>query len=92
MAFQLERIFELIDPSTFDSAAALREAAAEYYRDPTFDGDDEWVDEDGDLDAVTDFRASLRSMAPTSKTWTFNQAAPRRCCRPRYRRPPGSPD
>jgi hypothetical protein len=46
MAFQLKRTFELIDPSTFDSAAALRAAAKEYYRDLTFDGDDEGVEED----------------------------------------------
>jgi hypothetical protein len=46
MAFQLKRTFELIDPSTFDAAAALRAAAKEYYRDLTFDGDDEGVEED----------------------------------------------
>ena len=46
MAFQSKRTFELIDPSTFDSEAALRKAAKEYYRDLTFDGDDEGLEED----------------------------------------------
>jgi hypothetical protein len=46
MAFQLKRTFELIDPSTFDSAAALRNAAVSYYIDLTFDGDDDDVEED----------------------------------------------
>jgi hypothetical protein len=45
MAFQLKRTFELIDPSTFDSAAALRNAAVSYYIDLTFDGDDDDVEE-----------------------------------------------
>jgi hypothetical protein len=46
MAFQLKRTFELIDPSTFDAAAALCKAAVSYYIDLTFDGDDDDVEED----------------------------------------------
>ena len=46
MAFQSKRTPELIDPSTFSADYALREAAEEYYRPLTFDGDEDEVEDD----------------------------------------------
>jgi hypothetical protein len=46
MAFKSKRTPELIDPSTFSADYALREAAEEYYRDLTFDGDEDEVEDD----------------------------------------------
>lgn len=46
MAFQSKRSPELIDPSTFSADYALRQAAEEYYRDLTFDGDDDDIEDD----------------------------------------------
>lgn len=46
MAFRSKLTPETIDPSTFDSATALRNAATEYHRDLTFDGDEDDLEED----------------------------------------------
>ena len=46
MAATSKRRPEFIDPSTFNPEYALRQAAEEYYRDLTFDGDDDDIEDD----------------------------------------------